>query len=156
VDIKYGISDTLMCLKFSEFLFDHSQIYSSKSLISEEEKCFSFIIPYLMHSNIANIKMKDLVQFFRVEYLIYDVEKRNGIIFNLPDIIQSGMIGLCAIASSSKQVNSLLKSSIELLKLQINTKERKSYNYESKSDAISFDEIAEILRTYLKKFNEIK
>jgi hypothetical protein len=95
--------------------------------------------------------MKDLVQFFRVEYLIYDVEKRNGIIFNLPDIIQSGMIGLCAIASSQKHINILVKSSLELLKLQINLKEQKYNNHDSRNDAIGFDDIADTLRTYFKK-----
>jgi hypothetical protein len=91
------------------------------------------------------------VQFFRVEYLIYDIEKRNGIIFNLPDIIQSGMIGLCAIGSSHKQINTLLKNSIELLKLQINVKEQKYNHYDSRNDAIPFDEITDTLRTYFKK-----
>jgi hypothetical protein len=94
--------------------------------------------------------MKDLVQFFRVEYLIFDIEKKNGIIFNLPDIIQSGMIGLCIIGNSAKEVNGLLKNSLELLKLQINLKEQKQFAYDAKSDLIPFDEISEAIRLYLK------
>ena len=41
--------------------------------------------------------MKDLVKAFKLENLIYDVEKKSGTIFNFSDVLECGNLGICGI-----------------------------------------------------------
>jgi hypothetical protein len=65
--------------------------------IMMNDKCEIFTFPFLSHPRISEIQMKDLVKEFRNENLIFDVEKRKGIIFNFSDILQCGNMGVCGI-----------------------------------------------------------
>ena len=115
----------------------------------KEERYNNIIIPYLVHPNFSLIKMKDIVQFFRIDNLIYDIEKKNGIVFNLPDIIQGCMIGILAIGNNFKTACNFIKGSLDLIKLQIQTKENKLHD-EFRNDNIDFNEIVESIRIRLK------
>ncbi len=120
-----------------------------ESPYENEEKYNNIIIPHMVHPNFSHIKMKDIVQFFRIDNLIYDIEKKNGIIFNLPDIIQGCMIGILAIGNNFKTACNFIKGSLELIKLQIQTKETKLPD-DIRNDNIDFNEIVECIRIRLK------
>lgn len=115
---------------------------------------FKFILPVIIHSEIANLKMRDLVQMFRNELLVYDLEKRNGIVFNLPDIIQCGMFGICGIARNKDECFKLFESSINLLKNIVNRKDNKniSLSIENRSDIIDVNDLIGRIKYYLKNF----
>ena len=63
------------------------------------------------NSKIATLKMKDFVHIFRSEVndlnkhqvLVYDLERKNGVIFLLPDLLQCGTFGLCVIGNNIKE-----------------------------------------------------
>ena len=85
--------------------------------------------------------MKDLVLAFRTELLVYDLEKQNGILFNLPDTLQCGMLGLSAVSSTTLGLWKLIESSIVLLKSQVYSDEYKITIQDSRTDLIDFSEI---------------
>ena len=82
----------------------------------ETQNRFRFILPVIINSEIANVKMRDLVQLFRNELLVYDLEKQNGIVFNLPDIIQCGMFGICGLAKNKFDLMKMFEKSVNLVK----------------------------------------
>jgi hypothetical protein len=118
----------------------------------ESQKKFRFILPIIINSEIASIKMRDLVQIFRNELLIYDLEKQNGIIFNLPDIIQCGMFGICGIAKNKEDILKIFEKSINLLKDIVMKKENKfiSLSIESRTDIIEAMDLIGRIKYYVK------
>ena len=59
----------------------------TKEKLFSSDKCKIFSFPFLSHPRISDIKMKDLVKNFKLENLIYDVEKKKGTIFNFSDVL---------------------------------------------------------------------
>jgi hypothetical protein len=95
--------------------------------------------------------MKELVHLFRAELLVYDIEKCNGIVFNLPDILQCGMFGLCSISSSFKECCKLIDNSINILRNQIlNFKDFKNFLHESRTDLLDLNEIFGRIKMLMK------
>lgn len=111
---------------------------------------YSFTLTPLIHNNIANIKMKDLVNNFRSELLVFDLEKRNGIIFNLPDVIQCGMIGVSGLTSNLMDLCKLIDNSISLLRSLVYTKEYKSILNDSRTDLVELNDIIGRVKLYVK------
>lgn len=108
-------------------------------------------MPYLIHPNIANTKMKDLVHSFRSEMLVYDLEKRNGIVFILSDILQCGMLGLCGIGGSFKECCKLIDNSLTLIKNCTNiSKDFKNNLQESRTDLLDLNEIIGRMKLFVK------
>lgn len=145
--MKFGLTDAIANLRFADFLYSHSQnsplhedSHHNDSLLSHPNH-FTFSIPCLTHSNIANIKMKDLVHFFRSEMLVFDLEKKSGIAFNLPDILQCGMIGISGVASNYKQLWKIIDNSLNLFKSQIFTKDYKPFLQDYRTDLIDLNDI---------------
>ena len=109
IDIKFGLNDLLSSIKFCHFLYSHAMdklqvpdinminLSLNNERIMMNDKCEIFTFPFLSHPRISEIQMKDLVKEFRNENLIFDVEKRKGIIFNFSDILQCGNMGVCGI-----------------------------------------------------------
>jgi hypothetical protein len=123
----------------------------NKKMNSHINDFYSFVIPSLVHSQIAKIKMKDIVYLFRTEILVYDIEKRNGIVFNLADVLQCGMIGLCGMINCEdkdrdKENNiydlwKLLDGSLNLIKTQVYTKDYKNVFNDYRTDLIDLNDI---------------
>ena len=63
--------------------------------ILSDTMVFSF--HYLSTEYIREIKLKDFLKEFRYSNLIFDIEKKEGIIFNLCDGLECGIFGLCGI-----------------------------------------------------------
>lgn len=121
-----------------------------KHAISADEH-FIFTFPMLIHPNIANLKMKDLVHLFRSEFMVYDIEKTNGIVFNLTDVLQCGMFGICGISSSFRELCKLMDTSINILRNQIiNFKDAKNILNESRTDLIELVDIFGKVKMFLK------
>jgi hypothetical protein len=129
-----------------------SNISSNMRFYFESQKRFRFILPLLINSEIGNVKMRDLVQTFRNELLIYDLEKQNGIVFNLPDIIQCGMFGICGIAKNKEEILKILEKSINLLKDIVIKKENKyiSLSIENRTDIIDVMDLIGRIKYYVK------
>lgn len=118
----------------------------------ESQRKFRFILPILTHPEIANVKMRDLVQKFRNELIVYDLEKNNGILLNLPDIIQCGMFGICGITRSRADLMKILEKSINLVKDIVTKKEEKSisFSFEKRTDIISVFDIIGRIKYFVK------
>jgi len=63
--------------------------------IISETMVFSF--HYLSTEYIREIKLKDFLKEFRYSNIIFDIEKKEGIIFNLCDGLECGIFGLCGV-----------------------------------------------------------
>lgn len=141
--------------KFKSFSLGKSEsnLSSNLKMYIESQRKLRFIIPIVTHPEIANVKMRELVQRFRNELLVYDMEKYNGILLNLPDIIQCGMFGICGISKNREELIKFLEKSINLIKeIVTNKKEEKSisFSYEKRTDLISVFDIIGRIKYYVK------
>ena len=57
----------------------------------------TFSFHYMSTDLIKDIKLKDLLKEFRYSKMIFEVEKKEGIVFNLCDTLESGIFGLCGV-----------------------------------------------------------
>ena len=134
-----------------------SNISPNLKIYIESQKKFRFILPIINNHEIANIKMRDLVQKFRNELLVFDLEKSNGIILSLPDIIQCGMFGICGIAKSKVELMKILEKCVNLIKeiIKVSYKDNKSFSvsYEKKTDLIEVKDIVGRIKFYIKNEN---
>ena len=108
IDLKFGLTDISSAINFSAFLYNHYydrlnpdmnifKLSLNKEKLFSTEKCKVFTFPFLSHPRISEIKMKDLVKSFKLENLIYDVDKKKGTIFNFSDVLECGNLGICGI-----------------------------------------------------------
>ena len=108
IDLKFGLTDISSSINFCAFLYNHYydqlnpdinlfNISLTKEKLLSTDKCKIFSFPFLSHPRISEIKMKDLVKSFKLENLIYDVEKKKGTIFNFSDVLECGNLGICGI-----------------------------------------------------------
>lgn len=100
--------------------------------------------------------MKDLVHYFRSEMLVFDLEKRNGIVFNLPDVLQCGMLGISGIAHSYKHLWKIIDNSFNLIKSQVFTKDYKPILQDFRSDLIDLNEIIGRIKMFVKNLSKEK
>ena len=56
-----------------------------------------FSFHYISTELIRGIKLKDFLKEFRYSKIIFDIEKKEGIIFNLCDGLECGIFGLCGV-----------------------------------------------------------
>ena len=144
----------LFIRKFKSFNLskNDSNISSNLRIYLQSQNKFRFILPIITHPEIANVKMRDLVQTFRNELLVYDLEKANGIVFNLPDIIQCGMFGICGIAKSKQEILKMFEKSVNLLKDIVTKKEYKtsSLSIEKRTDIIEVMDLIGTIKYFVK------
>ena len=62
-------------------------------------KSMFFSIPYITCGFIPAIKLRDLLNKYKISNLIYNMIKKEGIILNLCDSLECGIFGLCGIIS---------------------------------------------------------
>ena len=62
----------------------------------------AFSIPYISNSSICELLLKDFLSGYRFESLVFDLTKKEGVIFNLPDTLQCGIFGLCGVVNLDK------------------------------------------------------
>ena len=63
--------------------------------IISDTMVFSF--HYISTGLITEIKLKDFLKEFRYSNIIFDIEKKEGVIFNLCDGLECGIFGLCGV-----------------------------------------------------------
>ena len=122
---------------------DLNENINSDQLLSDS---MVFSIPYISEDLLKELKLKDLLREFRYNNLVYNSEKREGIIFNLCDGLECGILGLCGIINLEDiekltpelKLWKLINSSIDLLKSMI------------------FKLKKEIIISSISKFNEIE
>ena len=59
-----------------------------------------FSIPFISTDIIKNIKLKNFLRDFRYDNIIFNIEKKEGIIFNLCDGLECGIFGICGIINN--------------------------------------------------------
>ena len=59
-----------------------------------------FSIPFINTDVIKNIKLKNFLRDFRCDNIMFDLEKKEGIIFNLCDGLECGIFGVCGIINN--------------------------------------------------------
>ena len=84
----------------------HSYLYNSENCayivdikkynyILSDVKTFSF--NYIITDLIKEIKLKHFLKEFRYSNLVFDLKKKEGVIFNFCDTLESGIFGICGV-----------------------------------------------------------
>ena len=59
-----------------------------------------FSIPFIITNVIKNIKLKNFLRDFKYDNIIFDIDKKEGIIFNLCDGLECGIFGICGMINN--------------------------------------------------------
>ena len=93
--------------------------------ILSDSMVFSF--PYISSNMIKEIKLKELIRVFRYNNIVYNIIKKEGIIFNLCDGLECGILGICGVINLDEielitpelKLWRLIDNSVSLLKEMI-------------------------------------
>ena len=172
IDLKYGLTDISSAINFSSFLYNHYydkenpdmnliNISLTREKLLSNEKCKIFTFPFLSHPRISEIHMKDLVKSFKLENLIYDVEKKSGTIFNFSDVLECGNLGICGILNledlSKENENfelwKMIHDSLHIIAISVKLNEfQPMLNEDKRTDYI---DIADIFNKINKHYNNL-
>ena len=162
IDLKFGLNDLISSIRFCHFLYGHAMdkfqpdlgnisLNQEKSIsMIQNNKCEIFSFPFFAHPKIAEIKIEDLVKSFRDDSLIFDLEKKKGIIFNFSDTLQCGNMGICGIINNEDveiknifiELWKLIQSSFQIISMAIRLNEfQPLIGTESRTDIIDAEEI---------------
>ena len=109
IDLKFGLNELISSIQFCNYLYCHAQdriqenelnkinISLNQGKFWKGNNCKIFTFPFLAHPKISEIKMSSLTKEFRKENLIFDLEKKKGIVFNLSNVLECGSLGICGI-----------------------------------------------------------
>ena len=106
IDLKAGLTDYISHINFMNIL----NKFTAKNI--ENESNYYFTLNNFISQRISYQRMKDMVNVFRTEQLIYDLNKNTGIIFSIPDVIQCGMIGIMGVSKKYFDLIQLLEESV--------------------------------------------
>ncbi len=172
IDLKFGLTDISSSINFCSFLYNHFydklnpdinlfNISLTKEKILSNDKCKIFTFPFLSHPRISEIKMKDLVKSFKLENLIYDVEKKKGTIFNFSDVLECGNLGICGILNMEdvEMVNDnfelwkMIHDSLHIVAIAVKLNEfQPMFNEDKRTDYI---DIADVFNKINKHYNNL-
>ena len=172
IDLKFGLTDISSSINFCSFLYNHYydklnpdinlfNISLTKEKLFANDKCKIFSFPFLSHPRISEIKMKDLVKSFKLENLIYDVEKKKGTIFNFSDVLECGNLGICGIlnledvdkANDNFELWKMIHDSLHIVAIAVKLNEfQPMLNEDKRTDYI---DIADIFNKINKHYNSL-
>ena len=172
IDLKFGLTDISSSINFCSFLYNHYYDKESpdinlfnttltKEKLLSNDKCKIFTFPFLSHPRISDIKMKDLVKSFKLENLIYDVEKKKGTIFNFSDVLECGNLGICGILNleDAEMINDnfelwkMIHDSLHIIAIAVKLNEfQPMLNEDKRTDYI---DIADIFNKINKHYNNL-
>ena len=172
IDLKFGLTDISSSINFCSFLYNHYydklnpdinlfNISLTKEKILSNDKCKIFSFPFLSHPRISEIKMKDLVKSFKLENLIYDVEKKKGTIFNFSDVLECGNMGICGIlnmedveiSNDNFELWKMIHDSLHIIAIAVKLNEfQPMFNEDKRTDYI---DISEIFNKINKHYNNL-
>ncbi len=172
IDLKFGLTDISSSINFCTFLYNHYydqlnpdinlfNISLTKEKLLSTDKCKIFSFPFLSHPRISEIKMKDLVKSFKLENLIYDVEKKKGTIFNFSDVLECGNLGICGILNleDAEMMNDnfelwkMIHDSLHIVAIAVKLNEfQPMLNEDKRTDYI---DIADVFNKINKHYNNL-
>ena len=172
IDLKFGLTDISSSINFSSFLYNHYydknnidmnliNISLTKEKLLNNDKCKIFTFPFLSHPKISEILMKDLVKSFKLENLIYDVEKKRGTIFNFSDVLECGNLGICGIlnmedmpiGNDSFEMWKMIHDSLHIIAISVKLNEFQPLLSEDKRT--DYIDIADIFNKINKHYNNL-
>ena len=132
----------------------------TKEKLLNNDKCKIFTFPFLSHPRISEVHMKDLVKSFKLENLIYDVEKKTGTIFNFSDVLECGNMGLCGILNLEESQGNdnfelwkMIHDSLHIVAISVKLNEfQPMLNEDKRTDYI---DIADIFNKINKHYNNL-
>jgi len=165
IDLKYGYNEYIAGIRFCDFLYNQSKAVLNQSASSKGASHLSLnldgeydphymISPFMHNQNIGNMKMKDFVHLFRSEMLVYDLERKNGVVFLLPDLLQCALIGLCAIGNNIKEALKIFEESLNILKSKIYTKDYREPTFDNRTDYIDLVEQISRNKIFIKHMSK--
>ena len=133
----------------------------TREKLLSNEKCKIFTFPFLSHPRISDIQMKDLVKAFKLENLIYDVEKKSGTIFNFSDVLECGNLGICGIlnmedmplGNDSFEMWKMIHDSLHIIAISVKLNEFQPLLSEDKRT--DYIDIADIFNKINKHYNNL-
>ena len=172
IDLKFGLTDISSAINFSSFLYNHYydknnpdmnliNISLTREKLLSNDKCKIFTFPFLSHPRISDIQMKDLVKAFKLENLIYDVEKKSGTIFNFSDVLECGNLGICGILNMEEipigndnfEMWKMIHDSLHIIAISVKLNEFQPLLSEDKRT--DYIDIADIFNKINKHYNNL-
>ena len=187
VDMIYGLTDQICSLQYGYFLYLQTLLNKNKlneyeeildnsnneklnsELFKEKEinlnqvfkDVYIFTCPILISKYITKLKLKEFLRVYRFENLVFDIEKREGIIFNFPDGLECGIFGICGVINldgfdrykGEYRLWSLIEKCLLILKemlLDIRKKDRRSNNNVYRNDIIDIHAIYSKVKSIAK------
>ena len=110
------------------YIINNNENYKNNNIKAETDELFSnsmiFSLPYISNDFLKEIKLKDLLREFRFNNIVYNIDKKEGIIFNLCDSLECGIFGICGVINLEDiekimpelKLWKLINTSISLLK----------------------------------------
>jgi len=156
LQIKYNSDESNNDSHESRSRSDCKSSFMSQNDSFDSFQGYYFSLNSLIHSSIPSIKMKDLVTHFRNDQLVYNVETKSGVIFNLPDVLQCGMFGVLGINPDFRGCMRLLEGTIGSIRTQLmlNSSSKGLINSNSSTDIIEITEIFGRIKMVIKKLEE--
>ena len=96
-------------------LFNNNKTLSDAKKDQMSPNVMVFSIPFISTDIIKNIKLKHFLRDFRYDNIVYDIQKKEGIIFNLCDGLECGIFGICGIINNDN--NERINMNYKLWKL---------------------------------------
>ena len=191
IDMIYGLTDQISSLQYGYFLYlqtTYNRIKPNEfemNLENLEEKenlemnyekpkekemdlnkifndVFVFVCPILISKYISQLKLKEFLRIYRYENLVFDLDKREGIIFNFPDGLECGIFGICGVTNldgydrnkGEYKLWTLIEKTILLLKgmlLEIRKKDHKTDVNVYRNDIIDIQNIYSKVKSIFKE-----
>lgn len=159
IDLKLGYSESHSQINFikminSAGLFasgannNDSNLQEYSDILTRNDEYNIFSIPFIISNRIARLKMKELVNVFRTEHLIYDLDKKKGIIFSISDIIQAGIIGIFGTSESNRSCLQILEETLSTLKSLL--PEEGHINTDLRYDEVEISELISSIKGFIK------
>lgn len=75
-------------------------------------------IPFMLHEGLKECQLKTFFQNCRYANVSFDVQQRQGVVFTLPDVLQSLSLGMIATAGSYSQALKFGQNALDFLTKQ--------------------------------------
>ena len=126
----------------------------------------TFSIPFLTGEFIKKIKMKDLIREYRFNNVVYNIHKKQGLVFNFCDGLECGLFGLCGIISLEnieritpelklwrliEQSLTILKNSVYSNKQILSSMAKNIVPFDKRNDAVGIHLIYSKIKRILKE-----
>ena len=129
------------------------EINGKYHLLPENNERTFIYCPFLHHPGLSNIQYKTFFHMCRIENISFDLERKIGSSFVLLDSLQTGVVGLLAVAENDTETLRFVSEALKFLMLHSGNLSMKYFNNQeiSRSDNLHILDIVSRMKLMYKK-----